>query len=85
MDFLKKIWRLSANLLRPFNDYGAFIVFMYVLGLVCVYAVVPAKRGYHAYSLAPRELFVDGWLRALVLWALPKQAGLLLKRAWYFV
>ena len=85
MDFLKKIWRLSANLLRPFNDYGAFIVFMYVLGLVCVYAVVPAKRGYHAYSLAPQELFLDVCLLALLLWALPKKAGLWLKRALYFV
>ena len=83
MKFIDKIRRVSAAMLTPFKDYGAFAVFMFVLGMVAVYAVVPAKRGYHAYGLAPEELFVDVCLLCLLLWALPRKVGLWLKRAMY--
>ena len=85
MKFVDKIGLALSSVLKPLRDYGAFMVFMYVLGLVCVYAVVPAKRGYHAYSLAPQELFLDVCLLAVVLWALPRRVGLWLKRAMYVV
>lgn len=85
MNLAYKIGRMLSSVLRPLRDYGAFMVFMYVLGLVCVYAVVPAKRGYHAYSLAPQELFLDVCLLTLVLWMLPRRIGLWLKRAMYVV
>ena len=83
MKFTDKIRRALSAVLLPFKDYGAFAVFMYVLGLVAVYAVVPAKRGYHAYALAPEELLVDVCLLSLLLWAVPRKAGLWLKRAMY--
>ena len=56
---------------------------MYLLGLVCTYATVPDKRGYHAYSLAPYELFVDIVLLGLLLSMLPHKLGLWIKRALY--
>ena len=85
MKLLDKIGRAFSAVLKPLEGYGAFVVFMYVLGLVAVYAVVPAKRGHHAYGLAPEELLVDVCLLALLLWALPRKAGLWLKRAMYAV
>ena len=85
MKLLDKIGRAFSAVLKPLEGYGAFVVFMYVLGLVAVYAVVPAKRGHHAYGLAPEELLVDVCLLTLLLWALPRKAGLWLKRAMYAV
>lgn len=68
MKFMDIIRRALAAVLKPFRDYGAFAVFMYILGLVAIYAVVPAKRGHHAYALAPEELLVDVCLLTLLLW-----------------
>ena len=79
------IRRAAEAVLKPLSGYGAFVVFMYVLGLVAVYAVVPAKRGYHAYPLAPQELFFDVCLLCLLLWVMPRRVGLWLKRAMYVV
>ena len=85
MNLADKIGRMLASVLKPLRSYGAFVVFMFVLGLVAVYAVVPAKRGYHAYALAPEEIFVDVCLLCLVLWIMPRKVGLWLKRAMYVV
>ena len=85
MKFVDKTRRMLAAVLKPFENYGAFAVFMFVLGLVAVYAVVPAKRGHHAYALAPEELLVDVCLLCLVLWIMPRKVGLWLKRAVYVV
>ena len=85
MKFVDKIGRMLASVTKPLNSYGAFVVFMFVLGLVAVYAVVPAKRGHHAYALAPEELFVDVCLLCLLLWIIPRKVGLWLKRAMYVV
>ena len=78
MKFTDKIRRALSAVLLPFKDYGAFAVFMYVLGLVAVYAVVPAKRGYHAYALAPEELLVDVCLLSLLLITVALSLGLLI-------
>ena len=40
MKLLDKIGRAFSAVLKPLEGYGAFVVFMYVLGLVAVYAVV---------------------------------------------
>lgn len=83
MKYLDIAKRIFANVLRPFKDNAAFLIFMYVLGLVCVYAVVPDKRGYHAYRLAPQELFVDVCLLCLLLWVVPRKVSVWLKRIIY--
>lgn len=85
MKLVYKIGRVLASVTKPLNSYGAFVVFMFVLGLVAVYAVVPAKRGQHAYPLAPEELFADVCLLCLLLWIMPRKVGLWLKRAMYVV
>lgn len=58
---------------------------MYVLGIVCTYAVVPDKRGYHAWPLAPYELFFDVSILCVVLWLLPHKISLWAKRVIYFL
>ena len=80
MDIIR---RALAAVLKPFRDYGAFAVFMYILGLVAIYAVVPAKRGHHAYALAPEELLVDVCLLTLLLWLIPRKVGQWVKRVMY--
>lgn len=83
MKFMDIIRRALAAVLKPFRDYGAFAVFMYILGLVAIYAVVPAKRGHHAYALAPEELLVDVCLLTLLLWLIPRKVALWVKRVMY--
>ena len=63
----------------------AFFVFMYVLGLVSVYATVPDKRGYHAYSLAPQELLCDVAMMWLLLCVMQGKARQWAKRTVYAV
>lgn len=57
MKILNQAGRVFTNIFKPIRGNAAFFVFMYVLGIVCTYAVVPDKRGYHAWPLAPYELF----------------------------
>ncbi len=83
MKLVDKIGRMLASVTKPLNGYGAFLVFMFVLGLVAVYAVVPAKRGQHAYALASEELLADVCLLCLMLWVMPRKVGLWVKRAMY--
>lgn len=70
---------------KPIKGNAAFFVFMYALGLVCVYATVPDKRGYHAWALAPYDLFADVAVLCLLLWLIPHKAGLWVKRLFYVV
>lgn len=83
MKFKDIIRRVFTAVLKPLEGNVAFFVFMYLLGLVTVYAVIPDKRGYHAYTLAPQELFVDVCLMCILLWLFPKRISLWLKRVIY--
>lgn len=70
---------------RSLSHGAAFLVFMYTLGLVCTYAVVPAKRGWHAYTLAPEETFFDVACLCVLLWLLPGVISRWVRRAFYVV
>ncbi len=83
MKFLNLIRRISALALKPVKDNAAFFVFMYILGIICTYATVPDKRGYHAYELAPQELFVDVYMLCVILTLIPKKIRLWIKRIIY--
>lgn len=76
---------MFTNIFKPIRGNAAFFVFMYVLGIVCTYAVVPDKRGYHAWPLAPYELFFDVSILCVVLWLLPHKISLWAKRVIYFL
>lgn len=85
MKFFTQLEKALGRLTRPFAGNAAFLVFMYTLGLVCTYAVVPDKRGWHAYELAPEELFFDVVLLCIVLWVLPKVVSRWAKRVFYVI
>lgn len=85
MKILNQAGRVFTNIFKPIRGNAAFFVFMYVLGIVCTYAVVPDKRGYHAWPLAPYELFFDVSILCVVLWLLPHKISLWAKRVIYFL
>jgi len=85
MKILNQAGRVFTNIFKPIKGNAAFFVFMYVLGIVCTYAVVPDKRGYHAWPLAPYELFFDVSILCVVLWLLPHKISLWAKRVIYFL
>lgn len=83
MKILNLAGRVFTNIFKPIKGNAAFFVFMYVLGIVCTYAVVPDKRGYHAWPLAPYELFFDVSIICVVLGLLPRSVAKWLKRFIY--
>lgn len=83
MKILNLAGRVFTNIFKPIKGNAAFFVFMYVLGIVCTYAVVTDKRGYHAWPLAPYELFFDVSIICVVLWLLPRSVAKWLKRFIY--
>lgn len=85
MKLKDRITSVANGLLKPLGCNVAFLFFMYILGLVCVYAVVPAKRGYHPYELGPTELFFDVAVLCVLLWLLPGKVRLWAKRLMYVV
>lgn len=85
MKILNQAGRVFTNIFKPIRGNAAFFIFMYVLGIVCTYAVVPDKRGYHAWPLAPYELFFDVSILCVVLWLLPHKISLWAKRVIYFL
>lgn len=76
--------RVLGALFAPIKCNAAFFVFMYILGLVCTYTVVPDKKGYHAYSLAPEELFLDIYILCTFLCLLPRVVREWVRRLFYF-
>lgn len=83
MKFLCKSEHLLRKLFLPIKSNAAFFIFMYILGIVCTYAVVPDKRGYHAWAYAPYELFTDVTLLCVLLWLIPSVASRWIKRVIY--
>lgn len=71
----RKSWlqKLSCLFLQPFLRNKIFFVFMYVLGIVCSYLVVPHQRNAHVYDNLWLELFLDVYVVCAVLAILPKR------------
>lgn len=66
------------------KKYFGFFVFMYALGILCAYLVLPARNP-HVYEHLWTELFVDVGALTLVLSVLPQKIGLWAKRVFYVV
>ncbi|MCD8210137.1 MAG: phosphoethanolamine transferase [Prevotella sp.] len=82
---MKKISIIFQWAFRPVKECASFIVFMYVLGIICSQALVPNASHYKGYALAPVELFFDVYLLAIILCLLPKKLRLWVKRVIYFI
>ncbi|MBR1401912.1 MAG: phosphoethanolamine transferase [Prevotella sp.] len=77
--------RALGMMWEPIRLNGAFFLFMYTLGIVCTYVVVPDVKGAHAYSYAWQELFVDVYLLCVLLSLLPSRVRLWVRRLFYVV
>ena len=86
-EIMSKAGGALVHLLRlivaPMKNYGAFFVFMYILGAVCTWATIPNYYGAHPYEWALLELVGDVYVLCVVLALLPRRVGLWLKRAIY--
>lgn len=85
MKHLRQLGRFLSWLFRPLHENAAFAVFMFTLGIVCTYAVLPAKRGWYPYALAPEETFFDVVCLCVLLCLLPQKISLWTKRFFYVV
>lgn len=73
MKILKKIANLLSWALLPIKRNVLFFIFMYILGLVCAYAIVPDNGKSHVYDHAWSELFFDIYVLAVVLAVIPEK------------
>lgn len=85
MKHLKTVSKVLSAIARPLIDNAAFLVFMYALGIVCTYAVVPAKRGYMPYGAAFEELFFDLAILTFLIGLLPHALCKWVKRICYLI
>ena len=69
MKAVRAIQKLLKVLLKPVFDNGAFMAFMFLLGTVCTFAVLP--KGAKVYDHWASELFVDVFLLAVLLCLIP--------------
>ena len=83
---MKIVQRLLAGLFAPIRKNGAFFVFMYILGLVCFYAVIKYNvRGFKVYGHCPAELFVDVYLLCVILTLVPEKIRKWVRRIFYVI
>ena len=72
-------------LLQNIKKHVAFWVFMYVLGIVTAYVVLPQTRNAKIYDHLYTELFVDVSVLFLFLSLLPQKISLWIKRLFYII
>lgn len=73
MKIFKKIANLLSWALLPIKHNALFFIFMYILGLVCAYAIVPDNGKSHVYDHTWSELFFDIYVLAVVLAVIPEK------------
>lgn len=85
MKSLQKIGDFLAYALLPIRRNATFFVFMYILGIVCSYAIVPDNGRSHAYSLTWQELFFDVYALCILLTFIPRKIRAWIRVAFYTV
>lgn len=70
---------------QPLRRNGTFFVFMYVLGVVCAFATLPAGKGAEIYSHLWTELAVDLYIVCVVLALVPLKVRRWVRRLLYVV
>ena len=73
MKLLQITGKMLSAFLLPIRRNATFFIFMYILGLVCSYAIVPDNGKSHAYELTWEELFFDLYAVAAVLAMIPRK------------
>lgn len=77
--------RLLGLFFHPIRQNSAFFLFMFLLGTICTFAVVPDRPNAHAYPLWWAELFADVYLLCVLLSILPKVVRKWVKRIFYVI
>ena len=85
MKSLQKIGDFLAYALLPIRRNATFFIFMYILGLVCSYAIVPDNGRSHAYSLTWQELFFDVYALCILLTFIPRKIRVWIRAVFYTV
>ncbi len=85
MRVLQKISGILSYALLPIRRNTTFFVFMYILGLVCSYAIVPDNGRSHVYSLTWEELFFDVFLLCIILSLIPTKIRRWLRVIFYAI
>ena len=73
MMLLRVAGRFLSAFLLPIRRNAVFFPFMYLLGLVCCYAIVPDNGKSHVYDLTWPELFFDVYTLSALLAVIPKR------------
>lgn len=85
MSIEQKIANALTLPLAPFKRNAPFFVFMYALGLICTYAIVPDRPRAHAYEWAWAELFVDVYAITALISLPPHSVRVWIRRLCYLL
>ena len=85
MKFLQRFGNLLSVGLLPIKRNATFFVFMYVLGMVCSFGIVPDRPWCHVYDMAWTELFFDLYVVCILLTLVPRKARAWVRGIFYFV
>lgn len=80
---LRVISRLLGAVMIPIRKNLVFFVMMYILGAVCVYAVLPERRGAQVFEFWWHELLVDIYVVCVVLSLIPEKVRRWVRMAFY--
>lgn len=85
MKFLQRIGNLLSAGLLPIKRNATFFFFMYVLGMVCAFGIVPDRPWCHVYDMAWTELFFDLYVVCLFLAVVPRKVRPWVRGVFYVV
>lgn len=81
MKYIGKLCKALSVGFLPIRRNAAFFITMYILGIICAYAIVPKNS--HVYKLAWEELFFDVYFLCIVLALIPLKARRWVRRLFY--
>ena len=71
MPVMNQFFKVLYMAFIPIRRNGLFFTFMYALGIICSYAVVPNRPNAHVYENLWLELFFDIYIICVVLTMIP--------------
>jgi heptose-I-phosphate ethanolaminephosphotransferase len=85
MRYLKRIACVMGNILYPIKANSGFFVFMYILGVVCAFCVLPDHRGACVAVESYAELFLDLYVLCCILALIPLKIRRWVRGILYFI
>ncbi|MCI1349762.1 MAG: phosphoethanolamine transferase [Prevotella sp.] len=85
MRYLKRIALLMEKFLYPLKANSGFFVFMYILGVVSAFCVLPDHAGAHVATSMYTELFLDLYVACCILMLIPLKIRRWIRGILYFI